>query len=618
MLKMRHAALILFFSFLGMLPICFVAAQTPGQIVRMVESNRAGYYYGHGYADDYEQALQKAKGQLVSDISVYVKSNTTGVISTEGNSMEERIHTYTNMTQLREVETVVLSTEPKFHVFCYLTKSAVKGMFEERKAKMFSYFEEARQAEQELKLAEALRYYYWSLLVLKTLPDDAAVTFVDENRQQHKMLLWLNTHIPEILDNITFTPLQVTGDDKWKYVEVAVTYKSMPVADCEYRYWTGRGYSQNVLAKDGRGIAEFSEIPAQMQFYVEYVFANDAQNIDAELRDIVQMGERPSWKNNAHTVPYVPSPAPAVVMPSSPAPSKAAAASKETENGIFQPLSAPREDSCSSMMDAIRTAVRSKNYSSVSEFFTEEGMAKFRSMMESGNAIVVREPQWDFRLAQNDILCRGLTVSLKYPRSGKIIVQDVEFRLNVSDLKVNSLSYTLTQQAEADILSDSKKWSPSSRLLLMRFLQDYQTAYALKRIDYLDDVFSDDALIVVGAELKRVPDFENKINLTNQRQYRLVQKTKAEFIAGLRRIFASAEFVNLQFVDNQILKVANKEIYGIQIKQIYTSNNYADEGYLFLVVDLRDPDAPVIHVRTWQPNKDPEFGLFDLSKFSIN
>ena len=617
-MKMRHAALILFFSILGMLPIRFVAAQTPEQIVRMVESNRTGYYYGHGYADDYEQALQKAKGQLVSDISVYVKSNTTGVISTEGNSMEERIHTYTNMTQLREVETVVLSTEPKFHVFCYLTKSAVKSMFEERKSKMFSYFEEARRAEQELKMAEALRYYYWSLLVLKTLPDDVAVTFVDDDQKPHKMLLWLNTHIPEMLDNITFTPLQVTGDDKWKCVEVAVTYKGTPVADCEYRYWTGRGYSQNVLAKDGRGIAEFSEIPEQMQFYVEYVFANDARNVDAELRDIVQMGDRPSWKNNAHTVPYMPASAPAVVMPSLSAPSKAAAASKETENGIFQPLSAHREDSCIRMMDAIRTAVRSKNYSSVSALFTEEGMEMFRSMMESGNAVVVREPQWNFRLAQNDILCRGLTVSLKYPRSGKTIVQDVEFRLNVSDLKVNSLSYTLTQQAEADILSDSKKWSPSSRLLLMRFLQDYQTAYALKRADYLDDVFSDDALIVVGTELKRVPDLENKIHLTNQKQYRLVQKTKAEFIAGLRRVFASAEFVNLQFVDNQILKVANKEIYGIQIKQIYTSNNYADEGYLFLVVDLRNPESPVIHVRTWQPDKDPEFGLFDLSKFSIN
>ena len=61
-----------------------------------------------------------------------------------------------------------------------------------------------------------------------------------------------------------------------------------------------------------------------------------------------------------------------------------------------------------------------------------------------------------------------------------------------------------------------------------------------------------------------------------------------------------------------------EEIYGIQIRQLYASNSYADEGYLFLVVDLRNPDDPIIHVRVWQPDKDPNFGLYDLSKFSFN
>ena len=34
--------------------------------------------------------------------------------------------------------------------------------------------------------------------------------------------------------------------------------------------------------------------------------------------------------------------------------------------------------------------------------------------------------------------------------------------------------------------------------------------------------------------------------------------------------------------------------------------------------DLRDEEHPIIHVRTWQPNKDPDFRFFDLSKFTIN
>jgi hypothetical protein len=33
------------------------------------------------------------------------------------------------------------------------------------------------------------------------------------------------------------------------------------------------------------------------------------------------------------------------------------------------------------------------------------------------------------------------------------------------------------------------------------------------------------------------------------------------------------------------------------------------------MVDLNKPEMPVIHVRTWQPEKDPNFGLYDISNF---
>ena len=60
---------------------------------------------------------------------------------------------------------------------------------------------------------------------------------------------------------------------------------------------------------------------------------------------------------------------------------------------------------------------------------------------------------------------------------------------------------------------------------------------------------------------------------------------------------------------------AGGELYGIQIKQDYYSTNYGDQGYLFLMVDLNDPDKPIIKVRTWQPEKDPDFGLYDIGMF---
>jgi hypothetical protein len=37
------------------------------------------------------------------------------------------------------------------------------------------------------------------------------------------------------------------------------------------------------------------------------------------------------------------------------------------------------------------------------------------------------------------------------------------------------------------------------------------------------------------------------------------------------------------------------------MRQSYASTTYADEGYLFLLIDFRETD-PLIYVRAWQPN----------------
>ena len=78
------------------------------------------------------------------------------------------------------------------------------------------------------------------------------------------------------------------------------------------------------------------------------------------------------------------------------------------------------------------------------------------------------------------------------------------------------------------------------------------------------------------------------------------------------------EYINLHFADNIVrCSNANENIYGIQIKQDYYSSTYGDTGYLFLLLNFKNPGAPVIHVRTWQPDdnpnvKDGRIGLGDF------
>lgn len=594
--------------------LCPLKGQSPEQIVRQVETNRSEFYYGHGYADDYDQAVQKAKAQLLQDISAYVKVDLFGSVSTEnGVSMEERIRTYTNMTQLRDVTTVAVTTEPdNFHVFCYLTRTAVQRMFEERKQKMLNYFEEGRRAENKLKLTDALQSYYWASLILRTLPDDNQIQFTDVDGQQQNLQKWLNIRIRHIVDEVKFEVADVTVEDDWNVVDVKVTYEGKPVANCDYKYWTGLSYSPITRAKNGHGVAEFKEVPKSINFFVEYAFETEAQNLDAELRDIVQGTDKPAYKNT-HTAALP-------TLPFSAVPQSAVLQEPElpcaTGSVYYSEMSSARRDSCMDVMKQVQSAVRSKNTASVQFLFTDEGFAMFDQMMKNGNAILTRTPQLSFVQTQDDIICRSLPMSFKFPRSGKTILENVTFRLDNKTLKIKSLSFGLGQDAQNDIMDTAKKWDDRSRAALVRFLEDYQTAYSLKRADFLESIFSDDALIIVGTKLKAAPNIDNCIRLNDKDLYQYTRSTKEQYIRALRRVFASAEFVNLQLKDNEIVKSAGQEIYGIQVRQLYASNSYADQGYLFLIVDLRNADNPVIHVRTWQPDKDPNFGLFDMSKFS--
>jgi hypothetical protein len=145
-------------------------------------------------------------------------------------------------------------------------------------------------------------------------------------------------------------------------------------------------------------------------------------------------------------------------------------------------------------------------------------------------------------------------------------------------------------------------------------LEDYQTAYALKRYDYLESIFSDDELIIVGHVLKgnndELKDIK-KFNLPAQ-EVELLRMDKNAYFDRLSKVFKSQEYINIRFTEtdfkrqmfsNDESNTNGEDIFGVRPLQEYHSTTYGDVGYLFLMVDLREVQRPVIHVRAWQPDK---------------
>ena len=143
------------------------------------------------------------------------------------------------------------------------------------------------------------------------------------------------------------------------------------------------------------------------------------------------------------------------------------------------------------------------------------------------------------------------------------------------------------------------------RQIIVDFIENFRTAYNRKDNAMLYSVFSDKALIITGRVVREKPNSDmTKMTLANNKVV-YIKQTKQEYLSKLAMVFKTVKFINVKFSDIEIVEHPKYDnIYGVTLKQLWKTDRYQDEGYLFLMVDFRDSDNPLIQVRTWQPYKD--------------
>ncbi len=149
---------------------------------------------------------------------------------------------------------------------------------------------------------------------------------------------------------------------------------------------------------------------------------------------------------------------------------------------------------------------------------------------------------------------------------------------------------------------------------IIDFTEEFRTAYNTRNIDFIRKVFSDQALIVVGRMIQETDE-----SSPYEQQVEYLRFSKDEYLERLQHVFRVNRFIDVTFDDVRIHRhPLYEDIYGVNMEQYYTSSTYSDEGFLFLLVDFQVPDAPMIHVRTWQPMRaTPEDQIFQLGDIEI-
>lgn len=169
----------------------------------------------------------------------------------------------------------------------------------------------------------------------------------------------------------------------------------------------------------------------------------------------------------------------------------------------------------------------------------------------------------------------------------------------------------LKEQQYKEILgSGSKIKDLKQREIVCNYIEQLRTAYDTKDINFINQVFSDDALILVGKVIKT----KSMENCISQDKIEYVRRTKSEYLKNLSQVFKMNKRVDVTFDNIQVERHPSvKDWYLIRVHQKWVSDKYSDTGEVVLVWNFSDSQNPQISVRVWQPNNSPQFGFDDVT-----
>ena len=595
--------------YIPLLSVCLVTVPfIEAQNITVQEIKESGSYF---WAEGENNRLLNADSlavlglldNMVSDLSVdfsYLSEFVSDKFETPQSALNAVMRSYYYEAESKS-ERIVINNEPRAKVLRYLKKTDIDKLYDVRKDKITENIALALKAENRGKVDDALKNYYWSLLLLESMPDAKSVT-ADNNI----LFVWLPERINYIFDHITV----YKGKRESNNQEIYVEYNGKLANSFAFSSINNGTKSGLYYASGGLGVLECKKNEPVDRISCEYEFMDQMMS----YKYIFQLsGVLREWSFSKSIKTILADDKSVLKSIKSQFEGYGETETSQSANKLVVTLSEKESAPYRQKMNKIIKAFNTGDYSSVkSDCFTPDGAAMLDSLVNYGRLELVEEPKLAFKSINGEVVCRGVILNFKMKNNSCHFVENVRFSFNPEGL-INSLAFGLDGDALIDI-NNKTMWGEYARNTLIEFLENYKTAYSLKRLDYLEQVYADYAVIITGTELERSFNQDDAVRYLSNRYVVYNRQTKDQYMANLRRSFKSKEYINIHFEDNDIKKAAvGGELYGIMIKQNYYSSNYGDSGYLFVIVDVNDPKEPIIKVRVWQKEKDPDFsGLPDF------
>lgn len=567
------------------------------------------YVYGDGWGDTPAEAEKAAIDNLLSKICMYVESSFTQVDEEKlfndkaeaQMAMKSIMKTYSTATLNNTQDIHYLDNKSKQYYCMRFMKAEEKDrLFDARRDRMEDYVRQGMRAEAKGRVDNALRYLNWAYMLLHSLQAPGEIKMKIDGEDQ-LLVNWIPNQMTAILEQVSVGVAAVNEDNS---VDMTFLYKGEPAAGLQFTYDNGRTTSAPQDIKDGMGQLRFPpDYPIEnVLIVVETSFA-DAAQADKELEGMIHHFKPLRFKEARKLAGTE-----GKKLKAEKAATKEfkAMASAEKNNGL-ESVQGKDYKEYKAIVDQVLGSIRNKSFAPNPDLFTTEGLDMYERLMKYGSATILGNPDPGFFPYGERVVARSVPMTFSFQNNKRSFTEDVTFTFT-PDKKIESIAFGLGSAARKDIFEQGgDSWSDDVRLTIATFLENYKTAFALKRLEYIESIFDENAYIIVGHKVEKLTKTggDNR-GFRSEAEYTYSQKSKSEYMDQLKKCFASNEYVNVNFANNDVMKSATGgDLFGIQIKQDYYSEHYGDQGYLYLFVDLNEPDQPVIKIRTWQPERNP-------------
>ena len=473
-------------------------------------------------------------------------------------------------------------------VLRYLPLTDLENKLKAIENKAIEYAISGDKAIEENRVADALRNFYWANSLSSSYP--GKIEFNAGTEKYNSMETYLEYKIPDIIQYIDVYVIDSSVFNSRVIYTLDFYYKKEKVGNINFIYWNGNSWSSKVCANNGSAIVSMYPAFRLKDLRLRPAFSDGAEAaFDPFLQhSIMEMEKQFVFNHDLY----------AKVKP-----------------GDYRKHHTISENNLA-LIESVLKKVKLQEDIFDEDLFTKEGYEVYRQLLLYGNASFLNTGNsYSSYEHNNNTFVRSVPFTFSFRNNSVSFSENLCFEINKEGL-LSNITFALSNKAIEDIMK-MERWPVESKLQIINFIENYKTAYALKQFDYIEKIFSDNALIIVGKKLEVLKKENSDRYYLTGNNYEFTQLTKEEYLYRLRRVFNRNEYINIQFEENVVKKRDNQsEVYGINIKQNYFSSSYADQGYLFLMVDMKDAVTPIIYVRSWQPEKFEDGHVINLSDFS--